>query len=60
MRVTQDWNERHLCLGFVEDAKDGGCIVECPHCGFNFNTLNYNEKCPDCLEEMVYPGWCEW
>lgn len=56
-RTTFDSNESTLV--FHEDAEDGGCIVECPHCHTIFNCKDL-EECPECQADLVYPGWAEW
>lgn len=59
MRITNDWNEHHKTLCFVDDLPNGGCLVECP-CGEQFNTNEYDDFCPKCKQECIYPGWASW
>ena len=45
-------------LQFIDDDKNGGMIVECGFCSFEFNEKGL-EVCPKCKNDLIFPR-CDW
>lgn len=62
MRSTQD--PEVPIVTYEGDLPSGGIEVRCPHCDLviqqHGDTVEFAEYCPDCGEELFYPGWASW
>jgi predicted Zn-ribbon and HTH transcriptional regulator len=48
---------------FIEDTEEGGVLLLCDNCGYEFVDLSLNAQacvCPHCDTELFYRPWFEW
>lgn len=42
-------------LEFVDDLSNGNCLVNCGHCGEEFEESSDLQNCPHCNNDLIFP-----